>query len=107
MPLGHTTGAPNDPDGQRRVLIDGLTAGAAIAEPGTIVDLPYRWRDDEWKADPLSWSRKRQRAGTTATSGGDTRTARATEPRYQTEDDRAAADGVAWADQCLVCLGVG
>ncbi len=107
LPLGHTTGAPNDPDGQRRVLIDGLTAGAAITEPGTIVDLPYRWRDDDWKADPLSWSRRRQDAGETSKPAGDTRSGRSDEPRYQTDADRLAADEVDWDDQCQVCLGVG
>jgi hypothetical protein len=107
VPLGHTTGGPGDPDIQRRILIDGLTAGAAIAEPGTIVDLVYRWRDDAWKADPLSWSRRRQNEDRTGTSAGDTRTARSEQPRWQSEDDRMAAEAVDWDEQCLVCLGIG
>lgn len=107
VPLGHTTGGPNDAETQRRILIDGLTAAAAITEPGAIVDLPYRWRDDDWKTDPLSWSRKRQENGQTRESGGDSRTGRSSEPRYQTEEDRAAADAVDWNEQCQVCLGVG
>lgn len=107
VPLGHTTGGPNDPDTQRTILRAGLEAGAAIAEPGTIVDLPWRWRDDDWKADPLSWSRKRQSSGQTSSrSGGDTRTARSDEPRYQNDADRAAAEAQARDDQCLVCLGI-
>lgn len=105
-PLGHTTGAPNDADGQRRLLVDGLTAGHAIAEPGTIVDLPYRWHDDAWRADPLSWSRRRQDAGEAGKPAGDTRSPRSEEPRYQTDDDRAAAEAVAWEDQCRVCVGL-
>lgn len=107
MPLGHTTGGPNDPDGQREILTAGLRAGAAMTEPGTITTLPWRWRDDAWKADPLSWSRKRQQAGRTGRSGGDTRTARSDEPRYQDDQDRAAAEARSFDDQCLVCLGVG
>jgi len=105
VPLGHTTGGPNDPDGQRRILIDGLTAAAALDGPG-IVDLPYRWTDDDWKADPLSWSRNRQDGGQSGTPAGDTRTERSAEPVYQTEADRAAADAVPWDDQCLVCIGI-
>jgi hypothetical protein len=79
---------------------------AAADEPGAIIDLDYRWRDDHWKADPLSWSRKRQDRGETKKPAGDTRTGRSSDPRYQTDDDRAAAEAVAWDDQCLVCLGV-
>ena len=107
MPLGHTTGGPGDPETQRAILRAGLEAGAAMTEPGSIVDLPWRWLDDGWKADPLSWSRKRQDSGRTGSrSGGDTRTARSDEPRYQTDDDRAAAEAVAWDRQCEVCLGL-
>lgn len=105
-PLGHTTGAPGDADTQRRLLVDGLQAGAAMTEPG-IVDLPYRWRDEAWKADPLGWSRARQDAGTTGERSGDTRTGRVDTPVYQNADDAAAAGAVDWHDQCLVCLGPG
>ncbi len=106
LPLGHTTGGPGDADGQRRILTDGLTAGAAITEPGSIVDLPLRWVNDEWRAEPLSWSRKREDRGESGASAGDTRTARSDEPRYQSDTDRTAAEDVDWQDQCLVCLGV-
>ncbi|MEM7276093.1 MAG: hypothetical protein AAF547_23670 [Actinomycetota bacterium] len=106
LPLGHTTGGPNDPDGQRRILIDGLTAAEAMVEPGTIADLGYRWRDDDWKADPLSWSRRRQEAGRSGQAAGDTRTDRSPEPVYQTEADRATAARVSADEQCLVCLGL-
>ncbi len=105
-PLGHTTGAPHDPEGQRQLLLDGLRAGHAIDEPGTIVDLPYRWHDDEWRADPLSWSRTRQDTGQTGVPAGDTRTSRSPQPQYQSDDDRTAAASVSWDDQCKVCLGL-
>lgn len=107
MPLGHTTGGPNDPETQRDILRTGLERGAAIDVGGTIVDLPWRWRDDDWKVDPLSWSRKRQDSGQTKTSGGDTRTGRSPEPRYQNDDDRLAAEARSDEEQCLVCLGIG
>jgi hypothetical protein len=107
VPLGHTTGGPADPDMQRQILTDGLTAGAEIDVSGTIVDLDYRWRDDDWKADPLSWSRRRQDSGATGRrSGGDTRTGRSAEPVYQHDDDRQAAEATEWDEQCLVCLGL-
>lgn len=106
IPLGHTTGPPNDPATQTTILRSGLAAGHAIAEPGTIVDLDHRWQDDDWKADPLSWSRRRQDNGQTRKPAGDTRTGRSADPVYQSDADRAAADAVAWDDQCLVCVGL-
>lgn len=105
VPLGHTTGPPNDADIQRRILTDGLTTGRALDKPG-VVELPYRWCDDDWKRDGLSWSRKRQAAGTSGQPGGDTRTARSSEPQYQSDADREAAAAVPWGEQCLVCVGV-
>lgn len=106
LPLGHTTGLPHDAAGQRRLLTEGLQAAVAITEPGTIVDLPYRYLDDDWKANPLGWSRKRQEAGTAAKSAGDSRTGRSAKPRYQSEDDRLAAEAVPADEQCLSCLGI-
>ena len=105
LPLGHTTGLPNDLAGQRALLTEGLAAAHALTEPG-IVDLPYRYVDDDWKGNPLSWSRKRQTTGSSSKPTGDTRTARSAEPRYQTEADRDAAEAVDWDDQCRVCVGL-
>jgi hypothetical protein len=45
-PLGHQTGAPNDRSGQRALVQAALEAGVALAEPGEIVALPYRWPED-------------------------------------------------------------
>lgn len=109
LPLGHTVGLPGDREGQRRILSEGLAAASAITEPGTIIDLPVRYVDDDWKAEPLSWSRKRQDGGATrpgASKGGDSRTARSESPVYQTPEDEAAANAVSWDDQCLVCIGL-
>ena len=77
-----------------------------MTEPGEIIDLPYRYIDDDWKASPLSWSRKRQDGGPSVEPSGDTRTGRSSEPQYQTADDQAAAKSVDWDEQCLVCLGI-
>ncbi len=106
LPLGHTIGLPEDAVGQRRVLSEGLAAAMTITEPGSIVDLRYRFVDDEWKATPLSWSRRRQDSGKTSKSAGDSRTGRSPEPVYQSDDDAAAAAEVSWDDQCLSCLGI-
>ncbi len=106
LPLGHTAGLPHDVDGQRRILVEGLEAGHAMTEPGTIHDLPYRYVDDDWKANPMGWSRRRQTSGQTGGSSGDSRTGRSPEPVYQKDEDRVAAEAVDWDDQCLVCLGL-
>lgn len=92
--------------GQRRLLTEGLSAAIDLSVPGGIVDLPYRYVDDDWKAMPLSWSRKRQDRGSTGSSSGDSRTGRTKEPVYQNDADRAAAEDVDWDEQCLSCLGI-
>jgi hypothetical protein len=106
LPLGHTTGLPHDTSGQVTLLTDGLVAAHRLTEPGSIIDLPYRYVDDVWKAQPLGWSSARQREGTTAESTDDRRAARSPEPKYQTEADRAAAEQVEWDQQCRVCVGL-
>ncbi|MDH3294926.1 MAG: hypothetical protein OER95_11475 [Acidimicrobiia bacterium] len=106
LPLGHTSGAPHDPVGQRQLLTDALAAGFAIAEPGGIVDLPFRWIDDDWKASPLSWTRRAQDGGSSGHNAGDTRTARSDQPYYHDEADREAAEQTPWENQSLVCLGL-
>jgi hypothetical protein len=107
LPLGHTTGLPDDPVGQRRILTEGLRAAEAITEPGAIVDLPFRYVDDEWKANPLGWSRKRQDGGQSGQSSGDSRTSRSDAPVYQNDADRAVAEATDWDDQCRVCIRPG
>ena len=77
-----------------------------MVEPGTIVDLGYRWSDDHWKGDPLSWSRRRQDESLSGQPAGDTRTVRSPDPVYQSEADRVAAGQVSTDQQCLVCLGL-
>ncbi len=44
-PLGHTTGRPGDPDGQRAIVRAALRAGVELGR-GDIVELPFRWEDD-------------------------------------------------------------
>lgn len=50
FPLGHNTGKPFDRELQMSILKDALSALATIKQPGTIVDLPYQWsEDDSWE----------------------------------------------------------
>lgn len=80
-PLGHTTGKPFDPADQRRIVGAALAAFAAIDRPGSLVEIPARWADDDgWKADAMR------------ADAGDQRAPRDTTPRYQTEEDRHLAE---------------
>jgi len=45
-PLGHQTGAPGDPEGQRAIVAAALEAGVALERPGEIVPLSVRWAGD-------------------------------------------------------------
>lgn len=47
FPLGHQTGKKFEPELQKSILKDALNALSTIKEPGTIVELPYRWADDD------------------------------------------------------------
>jgi D-proline reductase (dithiol) PrdB len=44
FPTGNPMGEPNRPDQQHRILTAVLEQLTAIQVPGTIVELPYRWR---------------------------------------------------------------
>ena len=84
FPLGHTAGKAGDRPGQRRIMIDTLSALDSIVEPGTIRDLPYRWADsDHWKDAVM----RPDGSG----SHNDQRTTREAEPQYEREADRLAA----------------
>lgn len=80
-PLGHSVGRPDDRENQAAIIRDGLNALSSITEPGTIIDLDYRWDEEQsWKTaenDDVS----------------DTRSPRGDEPVYQVESDRIAAEG--------------
>ena len=91
---------------QTHLLSEGLEAATALTSQG-VVKLPYRWFEDDWRLDPLGWTRRRADTGVLKEPSGDTRSGRSDEPRYQTEADRIAAAAVSEADQCLVCLGLG
>ncbi len=79
FPLGHTTGRPHDPEQQRMIASEALSAFETMTAPGSVKELPFRWSEDEdWKAK--------------AFAGGDDRTPRLDAPQYQNEEDRRRAE---------------
>ena len=52
FPLGHNTGKPLDKALQMSILKDAFEALKSIKSPCTIVDLPYKWsEDDSWERE--------------------------------------------------------
>ena len=47
-PFGHPVGEPGNILQQRAVLFEALRALYQIQEPGTIIDLPFRWRREKY-----------------------------------------------------------
>jgi len=98
-PLGHTSGKPGDSVNQLNIMQDTLAAFASIETPGTIVDLPYRWSDDDtWKDSVM-----RPRTSTSQTQDKnqheDDRVERFDTPQYQSSADAQAAD-----PHCPTCI---
>lgn len=78
-PLGFETGRFKDKRNQLKVLRDALTGFETLTAPG-IEFLDYEWQD--------GWDLVNEREKGTL----DQRNARTTEPQYQTEEDRLAAE---------------
>jgi D-proline reductase (dithiol) PrdB len=94
FPLGHTAGRAHDQAGQRRIMIDTLSALDSIQAPGTIRDLPYRWLDsDDWKDTVMRPDASGEHS--------DSRTERDDSPQYQMEADRTAVQN---EGQCPGCF---
>jgi hypothetical protein len=55
FPQGAPIGEPNNPEQQRQILGSILEAFEAIDEPGSMVQLPYRWR--RVSAEPIDQSK--------------------------------------------------
>jgi len=54
FPYGAALGEPGNVNQQRTILRDMFAALTSIKEPGTIIDLPYRWRREEY--GPVTFS---------------------------------------------------
>jgi hypothetical protein len=112
-PLGHTAGPPDDNDTQRTIVDSALRRGFDMTVPGAITDLDLRWGHDDWKDDPLAWSRRRESRHSAADTDiedgsrtSDSRTARSPDPQYQSPDDRRAAETVDPAIHRRTSIGV-
>lgn len=91
---------------QRHIVRSALEAGVSMDVPGTMSELDLRWHRDDWKADPLGWSRRRDDEAPGSAPAGDTRTGRSSEPQYQADDDRRAAEGIDFDAHCSTCIGL-
>ena len=49
-PFGHPLGEVGNTLQQRTIVVEALNALYQIKEPGTIIDLPYRWRRETYEA---------------------------------------------------------
>jgi hypothetical protein len=47
-PFGHPVGEPGNTLQQRTIVLEALNALYQITEPGSIIDLPYRWRREKY-----------------------------------------------------------
>ncbi len=47
-PFGHPLGEPFNIPQQRTILIRALKAVYSIKKPGSIIDLPYRWKKETY-----------------------------------------------------------
>jgi hypothetical protein len=47
-PFGHPFGEPFNVEQQRVVLAEALRALVTISEPGAIINMPYRWRREQY-----------------------------------------------------------
>lgn len=50
-PFGHPLGEPGNKLQQRTIVLEALAALYQIKEPGSIIDLPYRWRREKYSKD--------------------------------------------------------
>lgn len=44
FPRGSMLGEPGNAERQRRIILDALDALKTMTEPGTVKELPYRWK---------------------------------------------------------------
>ena len=85
-PLGHTAGKPNDSSLQDQIIEAALAAFESMESPGSLIELPFRWAEDD------SWKDSVMRASMGGEGGqNDDRSERSDEPQYQLESDRVAA----------------
>ncbi len=52
-PFGHPLGEPFNPAQQRAVLAEAFIALYLIDKPGTIIDLPFKWKRHSYSEDSI------------------------------------------------------
>ena len=78
-PLGHSAGKAFDTADQDSIVLATLQTLVAAAAPDTLVTLPNRWGNDDWRSEA------------SATEAEDTRQPRDESPQFQLPADREAA----------------
>ena len=69
FPFSMIWGRPGDRETQLRILRDLLDAAESITEPGTIIELPYRWPEEDmksrdwWPTEPPPWMSDQEKVG--------------------------------------------
>jgi len=53
-PFGHPLGEPFKPAQHRVILAEAFRALYEIRDPGTIIDLPYRWRRENYEGKDIN-----------------------------------------------------
>jgi len=57
FPLGHQVGKPHDREGQTGIILDALHVLETATEPGTLVQLQYKWDEsdvlDSWEEEEM------------------------------------------------------
>ena len=48
FPFGRPLGEPNNPDQHRVIIEDALRVLETATEPGSLVELPYQWRREDY-----------------------------------------------------------
>jgi D-proline reductase (dithiol) PrdB len=49
FPFAHPLGKPFDKEQQLKIINDAFNGLKSISEPGTILDLPYKWPEEDMK----------------------------------------------------------
>ena len=101
-PLGQTAGRAGDLDEQRQILELACHSFENMSHPGSIVDLPMRWsEDDAWKDMVMRPHTENdgELSDDASVLAGDQRRERYDTPQYQHAEDALTAD-----PNCPTCI---
>ena len=99
FPLGRTAGKPGDLAMQLAIMQSAIEVLGSADTSGRIVDLPYRWReDDDWKDGVMRPSKKKSGR---KSMHEDDRVQRFDTPQYQLESDVPDDASAEACDSCV------